>query len=123
MEVLKDTTFDTDHFITKASQRDLDNVLITARTLKEIRQLLIQGGSYEYPSVADIKMSTQKINSLHELNQGKVLIIQELVKDTLIELRGNMLKFKKACQDPRQMLVFGRLLCTLKRVGTFNWVI
>ncbi len=62
-------------------------------------------------------MSTQRINQIHQFGQGKLAIIQELAKNTLLEIRGNIIKCRKACSnDFLKMVVLARLLRNIKKV-------
>ena len=75
--------------------------------------------SYEYPSISDLKKTTEKINQLHELGQGKLVILQELANNTLAEIHVNIIKLRKEVLDNpsfARLLQFGKLLRDIKTV-------
>lgn len=83
--------------------------------------MILYDSGYEYPSAQDLKKTTQKINQLHSLGQGKLVIIQELANNTLNEIKTNISNFRKKLDITSfsNILTFARLLRDMKTVLFF----
>jgi hypothetical protein len=110
-------------YITEYDQHEtaIEELLTLIRILKELRIVMISyDPAYEYPSVQDLKKTMNKITQLHQMGQGKLVIIQELANNTLAEIRWNLSNFRQQLEDPARtppkIIRFGQLLKDIRRV-------
>lgn len=78
---------------------------------------MIKYGDYVYPATSELQITTEKLNELHIMGQGKLITLYVLANNTLSEILTNLKRYISVLnQNSPQLLHFARVLRSLKRV-------